>query len=139
MILLDTNVAVALINRTSQLVRTRFSAMRNAGGTIALSSIVVFELRYGVARSQRKQFNAAAVNEFQFGGGNLLLLPFDDEDAAHAGALRAALAARGMPIGPYDVLIAGQALRHRATLVTANTREFARVPGLKVEDWTRAE
>jgi tRNA(fMet)-specific endonuclease VapC len=113
--------------------------MRNAGGTIALSSIVVFELRYGVARSQRKQFNAAAVNEFQFGGGNLLLLPFDDEDAAHAGALRAALAARGMPIGPYDVLIAGQALRHRATLVTANTREFARVPGLKVEDWTRAE
>ena len=54
-----------------------------------------------------------------------------------AGKLRQALAGKGTPIGPYDLLIAGQALRHGATLVTANNREFKRVAGLKVEDWAK--
>ncbi|MDX2257997.1 MAG: type II toxin-antitoxin system VapC family toxin, partial [Hyphomicrobiaceae bacterium] len=60
----------------------------------------------------------------------------DENDAKHAGELRAQLAAAGTPIGPYDILIAGQALRHGATLVTATTTEFARVDGLKLEDWS---
>ena len=64
-------------------------------------------------------------------------LPFDEEDAAQSAGLRAILETAGTPIGPYDVLIAGQSLRHGATLVTANTREFARVPGLNVEDWAK--
>ena len=66
------------------------------------------------------------------------MLPFDADDALAAGEVRTALELRGTPIGPYDVLIAGHALRHGATLVTANTREFSRVPGLMVEDWAGA-
>jgi tRNA(fMet)-specific endonuclease VapC len=100
---------------------------------IAVSSIVIFELRFGVAKSQRRRLNSDILDEFL--SGPVGTLAFDEVDAAHAGDLRAALAAVGTPIGPYDVLIAGQALRHRATLVTANMREFERVPGLRVENW----
>ena len=63
------------------------------------------------------------------------ILPLEPEDAEEAGEIRAALERAGTPIGPYDVLIAGQARRRDALLVTANSREFARVPGLKTEDW----
>lgn len=73
----------------------------------------------------------------EFLSGGIAVLAFEDEDAAHAGALRAKLEAGGTPIGPYDVLIAGQALRHGATLVTANSKEFKRVRGLKCEDWAK--
>ena len=67
-----------------------------------------------------------------------IIVPFDDEDAAAAGDLRAALEAAGTPIGPYDLLIAAQALRSGTTLVTANVSEFARVRGLLWQDWTAA-
>lgn len=63
------------------------------------------------------------------------VLDFDREDARRAGEIRAHLAAAGAPIGPYDALIAAQALARGLVLVTHNTREFARVPGLGVEDW----
>lgn len=63
------------------------------------------------------------------------IVEFDREDARQAGLVRADLAARGTPIGPYDVLIAGQALARGLTLMTRNTREFSRVPGLQIEDW----
>jgi tRNA(fMet)-specific endonuclease VapC len=63
------------------------------------------------------------------------VLEFDEEDARHAGEIRAQLASKGTPIGPFDVLIAGQARARELTLVTHNTSEFRRVPGLKVEDW----
>ena len=66
------------------------------------------------------------------------VLKFDQENARHAGEVRAHLASKGTPIGPYDVLIAGQARARKLTLVTHNTTEFQRVPGLKVEDWKRA-
>ena len=71
-----------------------------------------------------------------FLSGNIDVAPFDAQDAAVAGDLRAALEAAGTPIGPYDVLIAAQALRSGATLVTANVSEFARVHGLVWQDWT---
>lgn len=61
---------------------------------------------------------------------------FDPDDAIEAGSVRATLEAAGTPIGPYDVLIAAQALRRGATLITANIGEFARIKGLIVEDWT---
>jgi tRNA(fMet)-specific endonuclease VapC len=63
------------------------------------------------------------------------VLPIDDEDALVAGQIRATLRAAGTPIGPYDVMIAGHALRRGATLVTANIREFERVDGLTIKNW----
>lgn len=134
MILLDTNVVVALMNDRSRAVRAEFDKRSAAGEELGLSSIVVFELQFGVARSERKQENVAMLSRFltRLNG----VVDFDAEDAAVAGSVRAALAAAATPIGPYDLLIGAQALRRGAMLVTANTREFARIQGLKVEDWT---
>lgn len=136
MILLDTNAAIAMMNDPESPIGDRAVQRLEAGETVALSAIVTFELWYGVAKSRRRAFNEARY--LALIGGALLVLPFEAEDAILAGEIRATLAAAGTPIGPYDVLIAGQALRHGATLVTANTREFQRVPGLKVEDWAAA-
>ena len=91
------------------------------------------ELYYGAFTSQRVDQNVARVDALQFP-----VLEFDEEDARHAGEVRAHLAVKGTPIGPYDVLIAGQARARKLTLVTHNTTEFQRVPGLKVEDWKAA-
>ncbi|MGE0700104.1 MAG: type II toxin-antitoxin system VapC family toxin [Hyphomicrobiaceae bacterium] len=135
MIFLDTNVVIALINRPVPAVRQAYNAARASGTPLLLSSIVVFELCYGVARSVARARNASILRAFLTDGPEVA--SFDSDDAASAAEIRATLAAAGTPIGPYDVLIAGQALRHGATLVTANTREFARVPGLKVEDWAK--
>jgi tRNA(fMet)-specific endonuclease VapC len=73
-----------------------------------------------------------------FLAGPIRLLPFDEEDARAAGMIRAATESLGRPIGAYDLLIAGQALRHEMTLVTANVREFRRVKGLEWQDWARS-
>jgi tRNA(fMet)-specific endonuclease VapC len=72
-----------------------------------------------------------------FLAGPIALLTFDDRDARVAGEIRATLEAAGTPIGPYDLLIAGQAVRNGLTLVTANASEFARVSGLTLEDWAQ--
>jgi tRNA(fMet)-specific endonuclease VapC len=95
-----------------------------------MSSIVAHELFFGAFRSQRVKENLAVVEALEFE-----ILDFDREDAKQAGMIRAALAAAGTPIGPYDVLIAGQALARGLTLLTHNMREFKRVEGLKLEDW----
>jgi tRNA(fMet)-specific endonuclease VapC len=94
---------------------------------------VLFELWYGVAKSQRSKANAERVAAFL--AGPLEVLDFTTEDADHAGRVRAALEKVGKPIGAYDLLIAGQALRHKATLVTANSSEFSRIRGLRLQDW----
>ena len=135
MILLDTNVAIAAINDSTRRVADSIAHAGRQGRPVAMSSIVLFELRFGIANSRRHGSNERRLANFL--GGPVEVLPFDGEDARAAGELRAALKAAGTPIGPYDLLIAGQALRHGATLVTANTREFGRVPELRVEDWTR--
>ncbi len=96
-------------------------------------AVVAFELWYGAAKSARPAANAQLLTTFF--AGPVGLLAFDDEDAKISGAVRAVLEAAGRPIGAYDLLIAGQALRHKLTLVTANSREFARVKGLSWEDW----
>jgi tRNA(fMet)-specific endonuclease VapC len=70
--------------------------------------------------------------------GPVSLLAFEPEDAKVAGRVRAAMEAVGKPIGAYDLLIAGQALRHQVTLITANGKEFRRVKGLEWEDWAKA-
>jgi tRNA(fMet)-specific endonuclease VapC len=100
------------------------------GASVAVSAVVAFELWYGTAKRARKQANRQRLETFF--AGPLELVPFDDEDARAADELRAALETAGTPIGAYDLLIAGQALRYDATLVTASTAEFSgsrAVPG----------
>jgi len=131
--LLDTNVCIALINGTPPNVRPRLEQALKDGASVAVSAVVAFELWYGAAKSARRQANWQRLETFF--AGPLELVPFDDEDARAAGEIRAALESAGTPIGAYDLLIAGQALRYDATLVTANTAEFSRVSDLRWEDW----
>ena len=131
--LLDTNACIALINGTAINVRRRFKRAVARESVILLSSIVSFELWYGVAKSQRKDSNTQRLETFL--GGPLEWALFDEDDARAAGTVRAELEVVGRPVGAYDVLLAGQARRRGATLVTSNTKEFARVKGLKWEDW----
>ena len=131
--LLDTNACIALINGRPEAVRRRFVRVSAAGDVIVTSSVVLFELWYGVAKSQRPKVNAERIATFL--SGPLEVLDFTTEDAQHSGRVRAALEGLGKPIGAYDLLIAGQALRHKATLVTANSSEFGRVRGLRLQNW----
>lgn len=134
--LLDTNACIALINDRAPSVRTRLQKTLAADAEVLVSSIVAFELWYGVAKSARPEANARLVETFF--AGPVSLLAFEPEDAKVAGRVRAALEAVGKPIGAYDLLIAGQALRHQVTLITANGKEFRRVKGLEWEDWAQA-
>jgi len=134
MIHLDTKVAIALLNDRPRTVRKRFDVARAAGTPLSLSMIVYHELMYGAANSDGRQANEEKIALFIAAGG-LTLLPFEEADAREAAEIRAQLCRKATPIGPYDVLIAGHARRAGAALVTANSREFARVPGLIVTDW----
>jgi tRNA(fMet)-specific endonuclease VapC len=131
---LDTNACIALINGRPPGVRSRFAQVQQAGNSFAVSTVVLFELRYGVAKSQDPSASRARLEAFL--AGPLEVLAFDIEDAAEAGVCRAALERAGTPIGAYDVLIAGQARRQGLTVVTANLAEFSRIAGLTLEDWT---
>jgi tRNA(fMet)-specific endonuclease VapC len=131
--LLDTNACIALINGTPAQVRSRFAAAVKSGAEVLVPSVVVFELWYGVAKSARPDRNGEKVGTFL--SGPVQVVAFEEGDARRAGVIRAALEAAGKPIGAYDLLIAGQALNRRITLVTANGREFGRVRGLDWEDW----
>ena len=131
--LLDTNACIALINGTEINVRRRFKRAMGRESVILLSSIVASELWYGVATSQRKDRNTQRLETFL--SGPLEWAVFDEDDARAAGTIRAELETVGRPVGAYDVLLAGQARRRAATLVTSNTKEFAQVQGLKWEDW----
>jgi tRNA(fMet)-specific endonuclease VapC len=131
--LLDTNACIGLINGTPASVRRRFQKAVGDGEHIGVSTVVTFELWYGVAKSTRPDINTQRLETFL--AGPVIVLPMDDEDARLAGSIRAALESRGKPIGAYDALIAGQALARQFTLVTANVSEFARVKGLAWEDW----
>lgn len=126
--LLDTNAVIALLNNKNP--RHAQRARQNNPGDICISAIVSHELFYGAFKSQRAVSNVALVDNLQFE-----VLDFDKEDSRQAGEIRAALAAKGTPIGPYDALIAGQAIARNLILVTHNTDEFGRVPGLQIEDW----
>jgi tRNA(fMet)-specific endonuclease VapC len=129
--LLDANAIIALLNDTTSPIARR--VRRHAPREFGVSAVVIHELYYGAFKSQRVEQNVARVDALQFS-----VLEFDEEDARQAGQIRAHLASKGTPIGPYDVLIAGQAIARELTLVTHNTSEFQRVPGLTVEDWKGA-
>jgi len=126
--LLDINAVIALLNDGSSKLAQR--ARQHSPADIGISAVVSHELFYGAFKSQRVERNVALVDSLQF-----KVLEFDKEDSRHAGAIRAVLGALGSTIGPYDVLIAGQARARGLVLVSHNTREFKRVPELLVEDW----
>ena len=99
---------------------------------IVIPSIVLFELEAGIAKSKKPQKRLRQLSEIT---SVINVLEFGREEARIAASIRAMLEARGKPIGPYDILIAGTAVRHQATLVTHNVEEFKRVKGLTIEDW----
>ena len=132
--LLDTNAVVALLRNKPAAVRQRYREAEASGDYLAVSSVVLFELWYGVEKSTQVRENTERLRIFLSGGFDLL--DFDDGDARAAGRVRAGLEKSGTPIGAYDLLIAGQALRRGLTVVTGNASELDRVPGLAWVDWT---
>jgi tRNA(fMet)-specific endonuclease VapC len=126
--LLDANAIIGLLRTREAPLARRVRGERPQD--LGVSAIVVHELFYGAFKSIRTARNVALVDALRFP-----IIDFDREDARQAGEIRAFLSARGIGIGPYDVLIAGQAVARNITLVTHNTEEFSRVPGLRIEDW----
>ena len=131
--LLDTNTCIALLRDSSARVARNFASAIDRDGSLALSSLVVCELWYGVFKSARREENAERLLKFL--RGPIDIIAFDAEDARVAGEIRAELARTGRTIGSYDTLIAGQCLRNDLTVVTSNLAEFRRVKGLHCEDW----
>ncbi len=99
---------------------------------IAIPAIVIYELEYGIAKSNSPKKRQNQLKELC---SLVEILPFDDETARVSASIRARLEKKGTPIGSHDILIAGTALQHQGILVTNNTREFSRVPKLKLENW----
>ena len=131
MLILDSNTISYYFRGDPQVV-PRLQAVRPAD--LGVPSIVEYELRYGLLRLPQEAATPrlAALAQFL---RPMQVLPFDAECAAHAARIRVTLEAAGTPIGPHDTLIAATALRHQATLVTRNVREFSRVPGLQWISW----
>jgi tRNA(fMet)-specific endonuclease VapC len=132
--LLDTNICIGIINGRPEKVRLNVAEALGRDEQFSTSSIVVHELWYGVAKSRQADRNARALLGFL--SRDIEVLEFTERDAQAAGEIRAELERSGARIGEYGTLIAGQAFCRNLVLVTANTREFARVRGLVVEDWT---
>ncbi|UWU95192.1 type II toxin-antitoxin system VapC family toxin [Bradyrhizobium sp. CB1015] len=130
--LLDTNAVIALVTRRSEPLLRRVESTEP--GALAISSIVAHELYFGAYRSQKIEFN---LETLRLVFTDLDIVDLDQEDARAAGEIRAELARRSTPIGPYDLLIAGQAIARGLPLVSNNTAEFQRIAGLRLEDWTR--
>lgn len=128
--MLDTNICIYLIKRRPPAVIDRF--LRCDVGQVAISSVTLAELQYGVAKSQFPEKNAEALQAFLL---PLEILPFDDAAGAAYGPIRVDLEKRGVSIGAMDLMIAAHALSLDVTLVTHNIREFSRVEGLRVETW----
>ena len=133
MICLDTNAVIAAINPRVPSVRQRLQQALSERAVVGIPIVVWFELHYGAMKSARVRENRATLAAFL--ALDVTIWPFDADDAEEAGEIRVTLERAGTPIGPYDILIAAQARRRGALLVTANGREFARVPGLRFEDW----
>jgi tRNA(fMet)-specific endonuclease VapC len=128
--LLDTNVVVTYLRGKDPLVKQRVDAQ--SPSDLRVCSVVLGELYYGAALSHQPGANATKVRNFTQA---LVSLPYDDRSSEEFGNLRAFLEKLGTPIGPYDLMIAAIALTNNVTLVTHNTAEFSRVPGLPLEDW----
>jgi len=128
--LLDTNVCVDFLNRRHLSVVEKIQS--SFPEDLCLSSVVVAELRYGADRSVRKAQNHERLDILT---AEIQCVDFDLSAARVYGRVRSTLEAEGMPIGPYDMMIAAHALSLGLVLVTDNERELRRVAGLKVENW----
>ena len=127
--MLDTNIVIYTMKNRSDSVRERF---KKHHGRMCISSITYMELVYGAERSSNPDRNLTSLEGFV---ARMDVLPLDDSAAAHAGQVRAELARLGMPIGPYDQLIAGHAHSQGMVLVTNNEKEYARLPVIRTENW----
>ncbi|WP_448786692.1 type II toxin-antitoxin system tRNA(fMet)-specific endonuclease VapC [Brucella intermedia] len=128
--MLDTNICIFTIKNRPQQLREAFNQFHDK---LCISSVSLMELIYGAEKSAHPEKNLAVVEGF---AARLKVLPYDEPAANQTGQLRAELARSGTPIGPYDQLLAGHARSRGLIMVTNNRREFDRVPGLRVEDWT---
>jgi len=129
--MLDTNICIYLIRRKPMTVVERFKNYEP--GDVAVSSISVAELQYGVCKSNRPDQNQIALAEFFL---PLEVVAFDESAASHYGDIRNHLEKEGNIIGSMDLLIAAHARSLSLTLITNNLREFQRVPELRAENWT---
>jgi tRNA(fMet)-specific endonuclease VapC len=130
--LLDTNICIYIIKKRPEKVLERFNTL--SIGDVAISSITLAELHYGIMKSSNPKKNQEALDKF--------LTPFDILDfdyfaTIEYGKIRADLEKNGTPIGPLDTLIAAHAVSQKLTLVTNNEKEFKRIPDLKIENWAK--
>ena len=132
MYLLDTNVCIYIMKNSFPALTQRL--LDENPEDVAISAITLFELEYGAGKSRWGNQTRDKLYTFL---APFNILPFDDRDAVCAGHLRALLDKQGLPIGPYDIQIAAQAYARNLTVVTRNTKEFSRIPNLKVEDWIK--
>lgn len=130
--MLDTDICIYILTDRAPDKREHILA-RQPGAPLLLSAITVSELSYGVEKSKWRKANTALLDRFLC---DFQVVPYDERAARMCGILRAALEKNGRPIGPMDSLIAAHAVSIGATLITHNTREFGRVSGLTIEDWT---
>lgn len=130
MYLLDTNICIYLMKNTYPVLTERVLSCNPSD--LLVSSVTVFELEYSAAKSnwgdKTRQKLAMFLSPFT-------IIPFTTDDAVTAGRIRGYLDKQGMPIGPYNIQIAAQGLSREVTVITHNTNEFGRVPGLKQDDW----
>lgn len=126
--LLDTNVIIHILNNPKGSLSNTLK--QHNPKDIYVSCIVMYELFYGAFNSKRIESNLLTLDNLQF-----KTLEFDEEDAKESGEIRVYLSQRGIIIGPYDLLIAGQARARGMILITHNTKEFSRIPSLRIEDW----
>ena len=132
MFCLDSNIAIAILRGGRPNLEERLAAVLQEN-PVGLSAIVLMELEFGVRRALHPERARAALDRFL--SARFELLQFTEDDAVWAASIRADLAAKGVSIGPFDSLIAAQAVSRGLILVTNNIREFSRIPGLKTEDW----
>ncbi len=127
--MLDTNLIIYTIKNRPVNVRNTF---KKHDGQMCVSTVSLGELIYGAERSAQPEKNMSVIEAMM---ARLEVLTFETQDTTHFGQLRAELARLGKPIGPYDTMIAGHARSRGLILVTNNTKEFKRVPGLRIENW----
>ncbi len=128
--LIDTNICIYIMTNHPTTVISKFKSKDPE--SIAISSITVSELQYGVSKSKQKIKNQQRLNEFRF---PFTVLPYTEDEAKEYGEIRERLECKGIIIGPLDLLIGTQALSHKLILITNNEKEFNRIDGLEVENW----
>ncbi|OAJ33736.1 type II toxin-antitoxin system tRNA(fMet)-specific endonuclease VapC [Piscirickettsia salmonis] len=130
--MLDTNICIYLTKQKPRSYYERLMEVEKSRHILAISSIVLSELQFGVARSQHQRRNQEAINTLV---NKLEVLPYEEKAAKYYGDLRANLQRKGTVIGGNDMIIAAHALSEKAVLVTHNTKEFQRIEHLELEDW----